>query len=294
MWIPNGLRNAISDFLLSLPNIQGHNVLHSFVLSANLENNFLNQLNFNLSPMDFFQHYISVSLGYGSHNSGGHALEALLLKGKERTGQEGQVFCNKLLDELREYINTYDQYDSIVDHLQDLYQQHKEETDAKKQDEIERILENVEKQRHKLEKDSSLISIIHTSIIEKYPFPILGFTIKNKHHEAQHIINCKIIIQHKPSALIELIAPQNKILKPLTIWDIMLPCENISGTFHEYSYSPQRVIQVGTVEPIVIDMRFSFKYEDKIFHFCESEQYQMKVSFVTDGRLEIGSELLNI
>lgn len=99
--IQHTLQQKIVAFLTSLPNLHENQSQRAFILSAGLDPNLQEQLNFTGPPTQFFQWSIDVMLKYGTLEDGRHPLVAILEAAKEYVGLDRQAECDALIRELK-------------------------------------------------------------------------------------------------------------------------------------------------------------------------------------------------
>lgn len=104
-----------------------------------------------------------------------------------------------------------------------------------------------EKQKYASTSVNKDFSVIHFTVEEKEPFPIIKFTLMNGTEDAQVITKLKIII-HEYAPYIA--APHPLVLKPLVVWDIKLPHDE--GTFE---YKPSNPILIPSDSAASINLR---------------------------------------
>ena len=104
MDIPVKLRQHIVDFLTALPNIHDNKSRQAFILSAGLDSELQEQIDFTGAAKPFFQILVETFLKYGKLQDGRHALIAVLEAAKNILGQEGQAQCEEFIKQLRKPI----------------------------------------------------------------------------------------------------------------------------------------------------------------------------------------------
>ena len=103
MGSPIGLNNKIVKFLTSVPNIHNESGRRALILSAELDPQLQNQINFGEPPVQFFPLLIFMLIRYGKLKDGRDALEAVLVAAKNYVGQDKKDYCDTLIQELQSY-----------------------------------------------------------------------------------------------------------------------------------------------------------------------------------------------
>ena len=101
MEFPVQLRQKISDFLLSLPNIQSENFQQAIILNAGLDASLQQQVRY-AAPAVFIPHLLDMLVKFGTLDDGRNALIAVLEAAKGYVGKDRQTECETLIDAVRQ------------------------------------------------------------------------------------------------------------------------------------------------------------------------------------------------
>jgi len=99
--LPFELRQKITKFLTSLPNINDSTSQRAFVYSAGLDTNVQNQLSFGAPVAQFVQVLVTTLSSYSKLKDGRNALEAVLEAAKQYVGQDRRAYSDRLIKELQ-------------------------------------------------------------------------------------------------------------------------------------------------------------------------------------------------
>ena len=100
MELPFVLHDKITDFLLSIPDIQNSTSQQALIYRAGLDLQLQNQILFGKSSIQFVSLLIQTLLNYGRLSDGRYGLEAILESAKNYVGQDKRAYCKTLLEEL--------------------------------------------------------------------------------------------------------------------------------------------------------------------------------------------------
>lgn len=100
MELPGNLQKKIIDFLTSLPNIHDTNSQRSFLSSIALDRQLEDQISFGLSPTQFVQLLVTISVKYGTLKNGQLAIAVILEAAKNYVGWNKSEDCDSLIEEI--------------------------------------------------------------------------------------------------------------------------------------------------------------------------------------------------
>lgn len=99
--MPGELYQKIIEFLKSIPNIDNLDTRKALVLTAGLDTELQQQLDFTGSPAQFVPKFVSTLCDYGILKDRRYALEAILEAAKKLVGQDRKDRSDKLIQELK-------------------------------------------------------------------------------------------------------------------------------------------------------------------------------------------------
>ncbi|MCP4110985.1 MAG: ATP-binding protein [Desulfobacteraceae bacterium] len=102
-----GLNNNLFEFLRSVPNIDDPQGRRALIYGASLNKELRGQITYGGPTNEFCQLLISALLMYGELEDGRDALEAVLEKAKSSIGHDKKKDCDALIQELREFKQSY-------------------------------------------------------------------------------------------------------------------------------------------------------------------------------------------
>lgn len=94
------LQKKIIDFLSSLPNIHDNDSQRALIFQAGIDSELYDQIHFGIPLLQFFSLLVSNLFDYGILKDGRHAMTAVLEAAKSQVGQDKQVVCDFLLQEI--------------------------------------------------------------------------------------------------------------------------------------------------------------------------------------------------
>lgn len=100
------LHNKIIDFLLSLPNVSDSRTLQALLNNAKVDSPLQNQIDLSGPPAHVFSLLVSTLYKYGELDDGRNALICILESAKGLVGQPKKSEGDKLIEELREFVNS--------------------------------------------------------------------------------------------------------------------------------------------------------------------------------------------
>ncbi len=103
MELSASLLKKIIDFISSLPNIYSSEGQKAFTNHAGLDQKLQGQIPFGKPAIEFSSLLVRIVLDYGKLNDGREAIEAVLETAKDYIGQEKQIDCDTLLQEIQVY-----------------------------------------------------------------------------------------------------------------------------------------------------------------------------------------------
>ncbi len=99
------LNKKITNFLISLPNVNDSSGRQTLIHRAMLDTQLYSQIRFSEPSAHFFELLIPLLVKYGQLEDGRNALEAVLESAKNFVGQTGREHCESLLQQLRAVSN---------------------------------------------------------------------------------------------------------------------------------------------------------------------------------------------
>lgn len=104
MELPATLQKNIIDILKSLPVLDDTKSRQAFIYSAGLDSQLKDLIDFDKPVAQFAPLLVSTLIKYGELHDGRHALESVLETAKGYVGQDRQLHCDKVLQELHTYL----------------------------------------------------------------------------------------------------------------------------------------------------------------------------------------------
>ncbi len=98
--LPFELRQKITKFLTSLPNLSGSSSQQVFIYSAGLDSDLQNQLNIGVPVGEFVEALVTTLTRYSRLQDGRNSLEAVLITAKQRVGSDRRAYCDTLIEQL--------------------------------------------------------------------------------------------------------------------------------------------------------------------------------------------------
>lgn len=102
--LPNNLNTRIIEFLESLPNLSDEVGQKAFLEEAGLDAALQKQIRLNVPLAKFVPPLVTTLMKYGRLRDGRYALHAILETSKHSIGQDRQVDCDALIQDLKAYL----------------------------------------------------------------------------------------------------------------------------------------------------------------------------------------------
>lgn len=135
-----------------------------------------------------------------------------------------------------------------------------------------------EKQKYVSKSINKDFSVIHFTVEEKKPFPIIKFTLMNGTEDTQVITKLKVIIHEFGTGFAEYIP---LVLKPLVVWNVKLPWDK--GIFN---YKPANPILIPSNNAASINLRLFHSEIDGPDSPHKASHYTLKFVFICASGFE--------